>query len=274
MLIYKNTFENTRTKNHVFPIEDQYYTDNNLAVVADGITRDPVGVYDLSSVSFNEMLDKYPRPSGAEMAAMAITDAFKESKDKEQSLLDMLKLANENVGKLNKEYITKCDYLQNDYYGAVASAILIDGSMLHYAYICDCGVIVYDKNKNIKFKTPDDMGLVDKNFDTKGIPWYQAEARQIVRRDYRNKPNNKYSYGAITGEKEADYFMRHGSIKLDKDDIVVVYSDGFSNFLSIPKFADLLFQFNIKDFEYYVEKQSTIDYELFGKEKTLIIMKK
>ena len=272
MLIYQNTFENTRTINHNFPAEDQYYADNNLDVVADGITRDPIGVDDLSLISFDEMLDKYPRPSGAQMAARVIVDTFKENK--ELSIFDMLKLANENVGRLNRVYITKCVYLQKDYYGAVAFAIKIDGSILHYAYICDGGVIVYDKNKNIKFKTLDDMSLVDKNFETNGIPWHQAEARQIIRRDYRNKPNNKYSYGVITGEKEAEYFMRHGSIRLDEDDIVVVYSDGFSNFLSVPEFVDLLFQFNVKTFEYYVEKQSIVDYELFGKEKTLIIMKR
>jgi serine/threonine protein phosphatase PrpC len=260
--------------NYDFPVEDQYYADDNIAVVADGITRDPINIYDLSSLSFDEMLEKYPRPSGAEMASRVIADTFKDNIGSTQSILDMMKLANKNVRMLNERYITKCVYLQNDYFGAVASVTFIDDNILHYAYICDCGVIIYDKNKNVKFKTQDDMSKVDKYFDTFGIPWYKAEARYIVRYNYRNKPNNKYSYGAITGEKEAEYFMRFGSIEIGADDIIVVYSDGFSNFLDIPDFINLLFSFDSKQFESFIEKQSFIDYEKFGKEKTLVIMKK
>ena len=44
MLIYKNTFENIKTVNLEFPVEDQYYANDNEAIVADGITRDPIGI--------------------------------------------------------------------------------------------------------------------------------------------------------------------------------------------------------------------------------------
>mgnify|MGYP004590135119 CR=1 FL=1 len=49
MIIYKNTFENIKTMNCNFPLEDQFYAENNEAIVADGITRDPVGVLDLAT---------------------------------------------------------------------------------------------------------------------------------------------------------------------------------------------------------------------------------
>lgn len=44
-------------------------------------------------------------------------------------------LANENIRKLNEKYILKCDYLQNDYYGTVASAAFIKDHILYYSYI-------------------------------------------------------------------------------------------------------------------------------------------
>jgi hypothetical protein len=112
MIVYKNTFENTRTRNCNFPIEDQYYANDTIAVVADGITRDPVGVFDLISLSLDEMLEKYPRPSGAEMAAKVITKTFEDNKDKIFLLKEMLVLANNNVKILNDKYIPKCDYLK------------------------------------------------------------------------------------------------------------------------------------------------------------------
>ena len=60
MLIYKNTFENIKTIGLDFPIEDQFYADELCAIVADGITRDPIGLPDFSVVSEQEAVRKYP----------------------------------------------------------------------------------------------------------------------------------------------------------------------------------------------------------------------
>ena len=62
MLIYKNTFDNVKTIGFKFPIEDQFYASETEAIVADGITRDPIGIADLSTCSFEEFLEKYPLP--------------------------------------------------------------------------------------------------------------------------------------------------------------------------------------------------------------------
>ncbi len=76
MFIYSNTFENIKTLNLNFPIEDQFCVLDNEAIVADGITKDPVGVFDLSTVSLTDVILKYPRPSGAELAAKEICYTF------------------------------------------------------------------------------------------------------------------------------------------------------------------------------------------------------
>lgn len=41
----------------------------------------------------------------------------------------------------------------------MASSVHIEKDVLSYSYICDCGVIVYDKLGNVKFQTEDDKEL-------------------------------------------------------------------------------------------------------------------
>lgn len=277
MIIYKNTFENSKTLNCNFPIEDQYYAKDNIAVVADGITRDPIGISDLSKVSFDEIKKMYPRPSGAELAAKEIVNCFELFNG---DLKKQLIVANKKVKRLNSIFIKKCDYLQNDYYGAVAACAFINKDLLYWSYICDCGIIIYDKDGNIKFQTVDDKETISDPYINKiGISWNLPEARVIVRRDYRNNLDNIQngicvSYGAITGEATAEKFIRNGSISIDDSDRVIVYTDGFANYLQEQEFIELILAFNKTEFEKYVEIKAKEDYERYGKEKTLIIMKK
>lgn len=276
MLIYQKTFENLKTKNCNFPIEDQFYATDKEAIVADGITRDPIGISNLASSSFNEMIKKYPRPSGGELAAKTITETFKKSKG---TLKERLIECNKAVKELNKNFIKQCDYLENDYYGAVAACIQIKNNILEYAYICDCGIIVYDKNGNIKFQTEDDKELYSDPYINKiNIPWNLPEKRRLIRKKYRNNSENIQdgicvSYGAITGEKSAEQFIRTGQIILEKDDITAIYSDGFINFLRDIAFINEILHFNKEKLEDYVNKKALEDYNLYGKEKTLVLIK-
>lgn len=276
MLVYMNTFENIKTLNSDFPVEDQFYASENEAIVADGITRDPIGIGDLSTCSSKEFLAKYPRPSGAELAAKEICYTF----SKNSGLLrDRLIECNNAVKKLNDRYILECDYLENDYFGAVASCVSIKNDILDYAYICDCGVIVFDSLGNIKFQTEDDKECYSDFFINRiGISWDLPEARVIVRRDYRNNLDNIYdgkcvSYGAITGETTAISFIKSGQIKLSNGDIVLVYSDSFSKFLHDQDFISQVIGFEKDKFENYVEVKSQSDYEKYGKEKTVVLFK-
>ena len=252
MLVYKNTFENIKTINCSFPIEDQFYASLNDAIVADGITRDPIGIDDLATISPQDFILKYPRPSGAEIAAKEICETFAKTKG---TLKERLIDCNKSVKKLNDKFISVCDYLQNDYYGAVASCIHIENDILDYAYICDCGVIVYDKLGNVKFQTDDDKMIYSDPFINKiNIPWNLPEARVIVRRDFRNNLNNVYdgkcvSYGAITGEESAIEFIKYGQVSLSNGDIILVYSDGFTNFLHDKEFISQLLSFKKECFE-------------------------
>ena len=161
MILYKNTFGNIKTIGYDFPIEDSYYCKNNFAVVADGITRDPNGIKNFDSVLFEEKTANYPNSSGTSMAANLVCKMFKENYNniinKKISLKDVFIKANKKVKKLNRIHIKVCDYLENDYYGAVGASALIEDNTLYYSYVCDCGVAVFNKKGNLIFKTEDDM---------------------------------------------------------------------------------------------------------------------
>lgn len=277
MLIYKNTFDNIMTKGYDFPVEDQYYASETEAIVADGITRDPIGISDFSKCTKEDFLEKYPRPSGAELAAKEVCKTFSITSG---SLVERLIESNKKVKELNDEHIPKCDYLENDYYGTAASCISIDGEVLSYAYICDCGIIVYDKNGNIKFQTEDDKELYsDPYINQIGIPWHLKEARVIVRSKYRNNLENIVdgkcvSYGALTGEESAINFIKNGTLKLEEGDIIIVYTDGFICYLNDREFINYIINFDKDTFEKYIDEKSKEDNEKYGKEKTLVMFKK
>lgn len=275
MLIYANTFENIKTIDCNFPEEDKFYANNNTAIVVDGITRDPTAIYKLSKLTKEEIIKLPKHPSGAELAANTIVDTFYKS---EGTLLNKFIECNKAVKELNKLYIPECDYLENDYYGAVASCINIKENKLHYAYICDCGVIVYDKIGNIKFQTIDDKVKYSNPYTKDLGSWKLPETRINIRKNYRNKPDNIInnqcvSYGALTGEEEAISFIRTGIINIDEGDIIIVYSDGMINFLNNPDFINLIINFDKIKLENYINKLSIIDYEKYGKEKTLVVIK-
>ena len=148
MILYKNTFDNIKTIGYDFPIEDSYYCQNNFAIVADGITRDPIGINDFNSISFEERIANYPKPSGSSMAANLICKIFEENYNniinKKISLRDVFIKANEEVKKLNNINIKECDYLENDYYGAVgASALIEDNSSFEGRSIIFIGNLRY-----------------------------------------------------------------------------------------------------------------------------------
>ena len=138
----------------------------------------------------------------------------------------------------------------------MAACVSICETVLNYAYICDCGIIVYDRDGNIKFKSDDDKEIYsDKYIDGMGIPWQLPETRKIVRRDFKNNLSNIVdgkcvSYGTLTGEEKAISFIREGSVALDNNDIVTVYSDGLSNYLKEASFINQVLNFEKENFSF------------------------
>lgn len=268
MIKYAKTFAKFGVPNNI-PLEDKFFCRQNFAIVADGITRDSFGCHNLNESSKEDIFANYPDPSPATKAAEVVCQTF-ERQSNIQDLRQIMCAANSEVEKLNENL--ECDYLENDYAGCVAACAYIANNTLFYSYICDCGIIVWDKNGNIRFKTSDDKLLVDPYIDKalEDTPWYLPEGRVIVRRDFRNNPENVQdgrcvSYGAFTGEKEAEKFIKTGTLPLNTGDTVAIFSDGFSPYFELQDFYE-----NLGDLDNYIKAMEMK--KGFGREKTIVVM--
>ena len=285
-MIYKVSLPNS-LHGHLMPPEDSMLTAGNIFCVTDGITRDPSSPKDFTGLSCEKVLEKYPNPSGARFAADIFCESFVESLSKNALSLDTVRNAfifgNKKIVELNKKHIKKVDYLVKDFFGCCASGGVIYKNKLFWGGICDCGIIVYDKHGKIKFQTPNWMKTFEnyenKYLRKKNFDWSMTKYRKMIRSEYRNNVkkivNNKcVSYGALTGEKEAEKFMNFGEIELSKGDLIIFYTDGFENTTQHKKFFKTIYQKdkNLAD-QYFIPytlslaKQENLK---FGRERTLI----
>ncbi|MFH1564298.1 MAG: PP2C family serine/threonine-protein phosphatase [bacterium] len=285
-MIYKVSLPNL-LYGHLMPPEDSMLVEGKIFCVADGITRDPTSPKDFTNLSIEESLKNYPSPSGARFAADIFCESFVKSLNKKVLSLNTVRNAfifgNKQIAKLNKKSVKKVDYLVNDFFGCVASSGVIYNSRLFWAGICDCGIIVYNKNGKIKFQTPNWMKPFEEyeklNLQKRDFNFAMPKYRKMIRSEYRNNAkkiveNKCVSYGALTGEKEAEMFMNFGEIGLSKGDLVVFYTDGFEATMQHKKFfktiyhnTESLVEQAFVPFSLSLAKE---DYNKFGKERTLI----
>ncbi|MEK6825717.1 MAG: hypothetical protein AABY00_02940 [Nanoarchaeota archaeon] len=248
------TIHNPKYLQH-HPIEEDYFLFNGerdrvILVVADGITRDPVKTSWLPAFDDKEAIKKavknYPHPSPARLAAEMFCKVFvKEAKNfnKLQSLSTLFEKANSEIAKLNKEL--RVDYLENDFGACVGAGAIIENNTLYWGFLTDCGIAIFDSEGNKKFQTLDEgpSKLIDREAEERKTSWRDPTWRAYARKQYRNNPLEKNAYGAFTGESNALHYLRTGTLKLEKGDFVVVYSDGMLPLLTgstlIAHFSDL-----------------------------------
>lgn len=250
------------------PQEDKFFATSNIAVVADGITRDSIGCPDMDAVSQDEIFTNYPNPSPAALAAEITCRTFRENHNS-YNLRELMEMANANIHVVNAN--VECDFCENDYAGCVAATVKVENMRLHYAYICDCGVVVWDKDGNIKFVTIDEMEDVGKNWNNSfegEYSWSLPSGRRYVREYFRNNLNNPYSYGALTGERSAEHYIRSGEIQLEETDTIAVFSDGFRPYIMREDFFMNLR--SLESLEAYVNAMQ--DLPNLGSEKTIIVV--
>ena len=261
-------------EDHGHPEEDSfgYVSEGKIVVaVADGIYRDPLGMRVLPERDDEDGLrkasEKYPRPSPAKEAADLFCKSFVEFTKNfvgdGKSVINILRQVNEKIRELNKDL--KVNYLENDFAACVGSCGVIYEGYLYWGFVADCGVCVFDRRGELKFRTECEGPRKEMDKDSlakKG--WSDPEWRVRVRKHYRNNSDELLSYGAFTGEKKAESFFRTGKIKLNEGDYVFFYSDGFEliilggNFDVVGEFEDLE--------NYFEDRRDKID----GSEGTLV----
>lgn len=258
------------------PNEDFYLISSKYPIflIADGVTQT------------HFQAGGYAFPAGAQAAAEIfcytvleyledrLTKKEPQGADCKKLIGQAFNLANKRIKELNQnEGITeKLDYLVYDYFDTVGIAGLIVKDILHYGYVGDCGLAIFDQNDNLKFQTKDQVlpvleraSKVYKNW--KGFP--KEKRAVIMRREFRNNPSGE-GYGSFTGEQGVKKYYLIDSLALRPKELVVFYSDGFSNYFQFPEFIKILRKQDKKALDSFTLKKAKENYQKFGTDRTLI----
>ena len=257
--------------------EDYYVAKEDMFCVADGVTRDSIKgeavPYPKNEEEAREWVKTYPNPSGAYESAKICANQFVKYLQESdlqnisrETILEIVKRVNKDISEINQN--REIDYLANDYYGCVAVGGYISSNMLYCFSIGDSHIMALDENGNIQFETinnhkPFENYLENVYSKQNQYDWNNPKDRIMVRRDYRNKPEMKYqgkdiSFGVLTGEKEAEYYIDTYAIDLTNIKYICAYSDGCE-----PYFREKSIINNILKEPEIIERE--------GKERTLII---
>lgn len=269
------------TKNNLKPVVEDYFDINDLSFcVADGVTRDDIYgnpvIYPQTYEEAMEWIEKYPNPSGASKAAQIVCKTFineisKYSHEKinKKIILKIAKQCNYALKSINDNRVI--DYLKEDYYCCEAVGGIIVGDYLYCFSLGDCHITLLDSDFNVIFNTINNHSYFEKYlkdvYSKNNIfSWDSPKDRAMVRKEYRNCPSKKYngksiSFGAFSGEKNAEYYINTYKVKLNNIKYICAYSDGCEPFFKNKK--------TIKD---TLENIKSLEYT--GKERTLIVYEK
>jgi len=278
------------------PVEDAYAISNDgkTIAVADKITRDPIRtpvlrfpkhkLDILGYLGLTRFFANYPE-SGNDVSGLACslftTNHWKDGSCKE--VRDEVEQINLAIGRLNEytklsNHWKEFDYLEHDIPGCVAAGAVENNGKVSYFYIADCGIAVYDRLGNIKFRTnnegPNSRGSIDEDVAVKFRTGFSSpKGRRIIRELYRNKPDNMLSYGALTGEKEAMSYVRTGETSVDEGDVLMGYSDGLEDMIEAREFRRLLLEgIGRRDFGVMKERLAKFCKSKVRSEGTLVYM--
>lgn len=282
VLKFAKMYDNTIfTQYGLCPVAEDYFKTENLTFcVADGVTRDDiygnVVGYPQTKEEALDWLSRYPNPSGAYESARIVCESFVEdivkysdSEISEAYMMNAIKKANGELQRINNN--RKIDYLKEDYYCCEAVGGRIINNILYCFSIGDCHITVLDHNLDVVFTTINNHKQFEDYLNNvycnqHHFDWSTPEARVMVRRDYRNNPTRKYqgkdvSFGALSGQKEAEYYIDTYKVDLSNAKYICAYSDGCEPFFETKeKIVNLLGDLDGLKYE--------------GKERTLIVYEK
>lgn len=224
-------------------IEDKFYADNKIFCIADGVTRDFVDgtlmKYPKTLEEAEEIIKKYPNPSGAAKAAeLCVKDIVTYLKRQEVvslSFSEAIEIANKDINELNRG--RKLNYISEDNYCCVAVGGIIENDNLRCFSIGDSGIKVLDENYNVIFDSVsyqkgghglfEEIGrkIFPQLFDWRKN-WYRRYHRKYNRNNLWLKIIGKNNVGVLNGEKKALKFLMTFKVSLKNAKYILAFSDG------------------------------------------------
>ncbi len=252
---------NRRKKIALMPTEDSLSIDSKKGIfaVADGVTRDPYEFLpDIRTLKGKIKFSfGYPRPSPAKVVSDIFTQTFPlvlrdytQPNRNETAIREAFQEANKRIGEWNTRNMQNPDYVLRDFAGCVASGTSLSQGLVYLGFLTDCGVAIFDSDGNLRFRTenqgPDKHDkYIWQDERLQKIDWKNPEARRIVRRDYRNNLFEEHSFGVLTGEEKAMYYVRTATQEIKPNEHLIVYSDGLEPIIFSDEFTEKLKQRDI-----------------------------
>ena len=257
------------------PNEDFYLTSKKfpIFIVADGVTQShfddgtyafPNGAKEAAEIFCYKTLDILERELNNDLSEKDIRKVFVKAFD----------AANGEIKKLNIKYgiDKKMNYVEYDWFDTVAVAGLIVKDKLFYGYVGDCGLIIFNEANNKQFKTKDMVAPAVRNFteiyEKNGILPLK-ERTLVIHKNFRNNPDKK-GYGSFSGEEGVKNYYKFGTEKLNKNDLVVFYTDGFVGYLKDRNFIKAIRQENKKELNKCVSAKTKQNPKKYGTDRTLV----
>ena len=228
------------------PHEDSFYVNSTGTIIAaaDGVTRDCKNGLPLQK-NLRGVLNAllyYSKPSPAAIISNLFVINFASKMERhyvmnEDAMRDSINFGNRGIKNWQYEHIPEPDYLADDFPGCTAACIAKPfPQIISWGYICDSGAALFDWKGNLKERTPDEgPSKKDKYIwaseKLKGLTWTDAEARKIIRSEFRNNPSEEHSFGVLTGEENAMNYVRTGMWEKKRRDAAVIYTDGVEHIL-------------------------------------------
>lgn len=283
---YTKTAPNVRY-GHLMPPEDAVKVRGMTFAVADGITRDPLRPKNFHGKSTEEILRCYPNPSGARIAAETFCEAFTRGRIRGvDDIQTRFTIANRRIAALNRINVPSVDYLAYDLWGCVASGGCIRENVLYWGAVGDCEIVVVNARGRLRFRSGDGMWAFTRfernQLQRPNYDWSLPEYRARIRRDFRNNPNARWygrcvGYGALTGGRTAEAFLRLGSLRLTRGDTVAAFTDGFTPFITHRAFSTILRSIDPITLDQCITPWALglarRDPERYGKERSTIIIR-
>jgi serine/threonine protein phosphatase PrpC len=233
--------------------------------------------------------ENFPTPSPAKKAADIFTSLIYKIKpfdDLEYFLRFYFSLANKKIFEFNLKRLKneKINFWNVDYAHISALLALIKGNKIFYGLIGENSVLVINKKGKIKHQSKK-IDWFYKNYPFKDFikkldslrkkefrNYYDME--RLGRKYFRNKLDANYipyGYGVLTGEKDALIYVIYDKVDLEKEDIVLLFTDGFLSYLDEPEFKKIILSKDKNLIEKFLEEKRNINPIKFGSEFSLFI---
>jgi len=256
--------------NDLHPKEDYFVISKKYPIfaIADGV-----------SLMVNEG-EEYPKISGAgEVARIFCKTVIFEAEKRfdnfsERDLKEIFGVGNEAVKDYNVSQgriEDTINYWDVDLFSATMALVVLKDNRIYWMSLCDCGVVVFNNGKNI-FQSPNGW----ENFPKDWKEGKSDKEKVIERhRDYRNavKDGKLVGYGAVNGQENAIYYLNTGVLNVKEGNKVLLYTDGFENYINLKEFIDIfnVWPKNIEEIiKNLVNDKGREDLSKYGREKSLI----